>query len=335
MSSATTRTLGRNGPLVSAVGLGLMGMTISAIPDGQMFETLDKAIETGCTFWDTSDAYGDNSERLQRYFAARPGSREKVFLATKVSRYVKDDGTPGNRADPEYLLAAADKVLQRLGLPFVDLIYLHRAEHNVPIEHSVGALKQLVEAGKTKYIGLSEVSARTVRRAHTVHPLHALQVEYSAFCLDIETNGVLDTCKELGIAVVCYSPVSRGFLPGELKTYADLGEGDHRKLFPRFSEENFPKNIEIAKRVEQIARQRGVATTQFALAWLLAQGEHVIPIPGWDYRIQFDYTILELLHGLCSGARLVLAIAFIPILNHVAGDATIQSDCEEFGKLLA
>ncbi|KAH7100714.1 Aldo/keto reductase [Auriculariales sp. MPI-PUGE-AT-0066] len=280
---APTRNLGRNGPKVSAIGLGLMGMSIfyNAPPsDEQMFEALDKAIEEGCTFWDSSDFYGDNSERLQRYFAARPGAREKVFLATKVSNWWNADGSIGMRSDPEYIREAGDKVLKRLGLPYVDLLYLHRADPKVPIEHSVSALAEYVKAGKAGAIGLSEVSAATIRRAHAVHPLAAVQVEYSAFSLDIETNGVLDACGELGIAVVAYSPVSRGFLTGEIKTRNDFGPKDLRGMLPRFNEENFPKNLEVVQKLAEGAKKRGVTTTQFALAWLLAQGDNVIPIPG-------------------------------------------------------
>ncbi|KAH7100764.1 putative aldo-keto reductase [Auriculariales sp. MPI-PUGE-AT-0066] len=260
-----TRSLGRNGPKVSSIGLGLLGMSIFyGFPpsDEQMFEALDRAIEEGCTFWDSSDFYGDNSERIQKYFAARPGAREKVFFATKVSGWWNADGSFGMSNEPSSTLReATDKVLKRLGLPYVDLLYLHRADPKVPIEHSVGALADLVKAGKVGAIGLSEV-------------------EYSAFSLDIEVNGVLAACRDLGIAVVAYSPVSRGFLTGEIKTTKDFPPNDLRAMMPRFDEDNFPKNLKVVEKFAEGAEKRGVTATQLALAWLLAQGEDIIPIPG-------------------------------------------------------
>ena len=206
----------------------------------------------------------------------------KVFLATKFANVFKPDGTVTVRGDAEYVRQSIEKSLSRLQLPYVDLYYVHRIDKTVPIEETIGVLKELVQQGKIKYIGLSECSSDTIRRAHAVHPIAAVQVEYSPFSLDIEKDeiGVLKTCKELGIAVVCYSPLGRGMLTGKYKSPDDFEEGDLRKHLPRFSKENFPKNLELVDKLSSIAQQIGCTSGQLTLAWILAQGEQFIVIPG-------------------------------------------------------
>ncbi|KZV87722.1 aldo-keto reductase [Exidia glandulosa HHB12029] len=278
-----TRTLGRNGPKVSALGFGLAGISYAygePLPEDKTFALLDKAIELGATFWDSSDAYGDNSERLNRYFA-QTGNRDKVFLASKVG--IKRDGMKISVVgDPEYVRSAVDKVLERLGVPHVDIIYMHRLDPNTPVELTVGALAELVKAGKARYIGLSECSSASLRRAYAVHPIAAVQVEYSPFSLDIEDPkfDLLRTCRELGVAVVAYSPLGRGILGGKIRSRADLQPTDARLHFPRWSEENFPKNLVLVDKLRALAEKKGVTIGQLTLAWVLAQGDDIIPIPG-------------------------------------------------------
>ncbi|EJD38733.1 Aldo/keto reductase [Auricularia subglabra TFB-10046 SS5] len=293
-----TAKLGPNGPEVSAIGFGLGSISYGygqPISEEKAFELLDRAIELGCTFWDSSDMYGNNSETLKAYFE-KTGNRDKVFLASKVG-ISREGGTPRARSDPEYVRTATDKLLERLGLPYVDLLYTHRLDANVPIEHTVSALAELVKTGKAKHIGLCECAAGTLRRAHAVHPIAAVQVEYSPFSLDIEDSrvGLLSACRELGIPVVAYSPLGRGMLGGRIRSRADLEPGDKRLLFPRYSEENFPKNLELVEKLKSLAEKKGVTIGQLTLAWVMAQGEDIIPIPGTANlaRLEEDIGALE------------------------------------------
>ncbi|KAF9008393.1 Aldo/keto reductase [Cyathus striatus] len=270
---------------VSEIGLGLMG--ISAFyhkpeSDEERFKVLDAALEEGCTFWDTADIYGDSEELIGKWFK-KTGNRNKIFLATKFG-LVQGERLDKNgvNGDPEYVKEAAAKSFKRLGVDHVDLYYLHRADKTVPIEKTVGAMAELVKEGKVKYLGLSEISERTLRRAHAVHPISAVQVEYSPFALDIEDDkiGLLKACRELGIAVIAYSPLGRGLLTGQYKSPDNFEEGDFRRIIPRFSKENFPNILKLVAGLEEIANKHNATAGQIALAWLLAQGQDIIPIPG-------------------------------------------------------
>ncbi|CAF1127933.1 unnamed protein product [Rotaria sordida] len=285
MASLPTRQLGKNGPYVSAIGFGAMGLSAfygNINSDEERFKVLDRTIELGSTYIDSADIYGDSEELLGKYFKKYPHQRKKVFLATKFAICVLPDGTRSVRGNAQYVRDACAKSLQRLGLDSVDLYYVHRIDQNVPIEETMGALKELVQAGKIKYIGLSECSSDTLRRAYAVHPISAVQIEYSPFSLDIEHEdiGVLKTCRELGVAIVCYSPLGRGLLTGQIKSPDDLEENDFRKLLPRFSKENFDKNLQLVDTLTSLAKKKGCTTGQLTLAWVLAQGDDFIPIPG-------------------------------------------------------
>ncbi|CAF4044181.1 unnamed protein product [Adineta steineri] len=286
MAKVPTRQLGKNGPQVSALGFGAMGLSIgrgTVQSDEERFKILDRAIELGCTFFDSADIYGDSEDLLGKYFKKYPEQRKKVFLATKFANVVSPDWKSFSvRGDAEYVRQANEKTLKRLGLDYVDLYYAHRIDKTVPIEETVDALKELVDAGKVKYLGLSECSSDTLRRAHAVHPIACVQIEYSPFSLDIERDeiGLLKTCRELGVAIVCYSPLGRGLLGGQIKSPDDLEEGDFRKMLPRFSKENFPKNHELVNQLTALAKEKGCTVGQLTLAWILAQGDDFIPIPG-------------------------------------------------------
>lgn len=280
-----TRRLGKNGPLVSAIGFGAMGLSAfygKTAPDEERFKVFDRAIELGSTYFDSANIYGDNEDLLGKYFKKYPQQRQKVFLATKFAISLLPDGTRVVRGDAQYVREQIEISLQRLGLDYVDLYYAHRIDSKVPIEETMGALKELVEAGKIKYIGLSECSSDTLRRAYAVHPVAAVQVEYSPFSLDIEREdiGLLKTCRELGVAVVCYSPLGRGLLGGQIKSPDDLEEGDYRRVLPRFSKENFPKNLQLVDTLTTIANKKNCTPGQLTLAWILSQGEDFIVIPG-------------------------------------------------------
>ena len=261
--------------------MGLSAFYGSTEPDAERFKILDKCLSLGCTHWDSSDLYGDNEELLGKWFA-KTGNRSKIFLATKFAIFTNPDGSRGVRSDPEYVRQACEKSLKRLGVETIDLYYCHRVDQKTPIEKTIEAMVELKKEGKIKYLGLSEVSAATIRRAHKVHPISAIQIEYSPFTVDIESpaTNVLATCRELGIAIVAYSPLGRGMLTGQYKSPADFEEGDFRKVAPRFSEENFPKNLKLVDTLKAIADKKGCTPGQLTLAWLMHQGNHILPIPG-------------------------------------------------------
>lgn len=274
-----TRKLGKNGPEVTRLGFGLMGLSAfygAPKSDEERFAVLDHAYESGELFWDSADMYGDNEDLLGKWFKKNPGKRENIFLATKFANYV-DPVTQQRsvRNQPDYIRSAVDKSLSRLGIDQIDLYYVHRIQEDQPIEITVGVLKELQQAGKIKYIGLSEMSAETLRRAEKVVHIDAAQVEYSPFSLEIEDPqiDVLKAARETGTAIVAYSPLGRGFLTGSLKSPADFEEGDFRKFAPRFSEENFPKNLKLVDEFKALADEKNVTPGQLILAWLLSQGD--------------------------------------------------------------
>ena len=277
------RRLGRNGPLVSAIGLGCMGMTpIYGMPDdAEVTATVHRAIDLGINFLDTSDAYanGKNEEVVGK---ALKGKRDKVVLATKFGQKPWDNERKID-SRPEYVAQACEASLKRLGVEVIDVYYQHRVDPQVPIEDTVGAMKRLVEQGKVRYLGLSEAAPATIRRAAKVHPIVALQSEYSLWTRDMEAE-VLGTCRELGMAFVAYSPLGRGFLTGAIKDLGVLADNDRRREHPRFSADNLKRNIDLLGPLESIARRLKVEPAQVALAWLLAQGEDIVPIPGTKRR---------------------------------------------------
>jgi aryl-alcohol dehydrogenase-like predicted oxidoreductase len=277
-----TRVLGKD-LTVSAVGLGCMGMSAfyGAFDDVESSATLHRALDLGVTFLDTADIYGPyTNERLVG--AAIASRRDDVVLATKFGNEIDDQGARTGKVNgrPDYIRKAVDGSLQRLGLDVIDLYYQHRVDPSTPIEETFGALGELVAAGKVRYLGISEAAPDTIRRAHATSPLSAVQTEYSLFTRDVEDDGVLATARELGIGFVAYSPLGRGFLSGKIRSIADFAADDFRRSSPRFQGENFAKNLDALDRVVAIARRLGVTPSQLALAWVLAQGDDVVPIPG-------------------------------------------------------
>ncbi|KIM79230.1 hypothetical protein PILCRDRAFT_823831 [Piloderma croceum F 1598] len=278
--SLPTRKIGTTP--VSAIGygaMGLSGMYSKPMPDEECLKFLDTVYASGCTFWDTADVYHDSEDIIGNWFK-RTGKRNDIFLATKFGA-TSDPGRIIN-GSPAYVKESLERSLKRLGVDFVDLFYLHRPDQTVPIEYTVGAMADLVKAGKVKYLGLCECSAATLRRAHAVHPISALQVEYSPFTLDIEDEkiGLLKTARELGVIIVVYAPLGRGILTGQYKSPDDFEEHDYRRSLPRFGKENFPNILKIADAMKQIGEKHSATAGQVSLVWLLAQGNDVIPIPG-------------------------------------------------------
>src|SRR6202030_441398 len=276
------RSLGKNGMRVSALGLGCMGMSFAYGPanDEESLRVLHRYLELGGNFLDTAEIYGPykNEELLGRFLREIP--RDKVFVATKFGFRFSPDGVRGVDSSPRNVRRACDASLERLGIETIDLFYQHRVDPNVPIEETVGAMAELVSAGKVRTLGLSEAGPETLRRAANVHPIAALQSEYSLWTRDVESNGVLATCRELGIAFVPYSPLGRGFLTGAIQKVSDLDPTDWRRTNPRFAEEALQANLGLAEIVKDLAGKKGCSPAQFALAWVLAQGNDVIPIPG-------------------------------------------------------
>ncbi|EXJ85545.1 alcohol dehydrogenase [Capronia coronata CBS 617.96] len=287
-----TRKLGKNGPEVTALGFGLMGLSAfygAPKPDEERFALLDHVYKSGELLWDSADIYGDSEDLVGRWFKRNPGAREKIFLATKFANYVDPKtGERRIRNEPEYIKAACDKSLQRLGVDQIDLYYCHRIQQDQPIEITVKVMKELQDAGKVKYLGLSECSAATLRRACKVVHIDAVQMEYSPFSMEIEDYGLLQACRELGVAMVAYSPLGRGFLTGSIKSPDDFEDNDFRKYAPRFSPENFPKNLKLVDEIKALAEEKGCTPGQLVLAFLMAQGDDIIPIPGTTKTKNFD-----------------------------------------------
>ncbi len=275
------RTLGQSGVRISSVGLGCMGMSEFYGPrdDSESLNVIHRALELGVNFLDTADVYG-NGRNEQLVGRALKGRRERTVLATKFANVRDAAGNfLGVNGRPEYVLQACDASLKRLGVDYLDLYYQHRVDRSLPIEETVGAMARLVEQGKVRYLGLSEAAPATIRRAHKTHPISALQTEYSLWSRDPEME-ILSVCRELGITFVAYSPLGRGFLSGKIQSPDDLAPDDWRRMNPRFQGENFEKNLELVRRVEQMAREKGSTPAQLALAWVLAQGQDIVPIPG-------------------------------------------------------
>src|SRR5215207_3476747 len=275
------RTLGSQGLMVSELGLGCMGMSefYGTGDEDESTATIHRAIELGVTFLDTADMYGPftNERLVGKAIADR---RDQVTLATKFGNERTEDGTRlGVNGKPEYVHKACDASLKRLGVDHIDLYYQHRVDPDTPVEETWGAMRELVEAGKVRYLGISEAAPETIRRAHEIHPITALQTEYSLWSRDVEDE-ILPTVRELGIGFVAYSPLGRGFLTGQIQRFEDLPEGDYRRSNPRFQGENFDKNLELVDRVREIATEKGVTASQLALAWVMHQGDDVVPIPG-------------------------------------------------------
>ena len=287
-----TRRLGKNGPTLSAFGLGCMGMSefYGRGDDAESIATIHRALELGITYLDTADVYGPftNEELVGR---AIRGRRNQVFLATKFGILRSaDPHYRGVSGKPEYVRQACEASLRRLGVDDIDLYYQHRIDPNVPVEETVGAMARLVKEGKVRYLGLSEAGPQTIRRAHTEHPITSVQNEYSLWTRDPE-DGVLAVCRELGIGFVPYSPLGRGVLTGRITKLEDLAQDDFRRTNPRFEEGNFNKNLELASRVSQMAAEKGCTPGQLALAWVLAQGENIVPIFGTKRRIYLEENI--------------------------------------------
>ncbi|KAK2616957.1 hypothetical protein QQS21_000046 [Conoideocrella luteorostrata] len=321
--SVPTRTLGRNGPQVSGIGLGLMsfagwyGQKDTSIETSLKF--LDRAHEIGERFWDTADVYTGSEQRVGEWFR-RSGKRSDVFLATKFAMRALPDGSRGVFNDPAWVKQACANSLERLGTDIIDLYYCHRIDDKTPVEHTVQAMADLKKEGKIRYLGLSECSAATLRRAHAVHPISAYQVEYSPLFLDIESEQteILKTCRELGITVIAYSPVGRGLLTGSIKSLSDLVENDWRRGVPKLTGDNFPKITALVEKIESIAKKHNATPAQICLAWVMAQGEDFIPIPGT--------TTIKYLEDNTNAINIKLSKEEVQELRKYANDTELPGD---------
>lgn len=324
------RTLGRSKLTVSALGLGCMGMSefYGASNNAESIATIHRALDLGVTFFDTADMYGPfkNEELVGR---ALKGRREGVVLATKfgIVRSARDPGVRGICGRPDYVKSACEASLKRLGVETIDLYYQHRVDPQVPIEETVGAMADLVAAGKVRYLGLSEAGPETLRRACTVHPITALQTEYSLWSRDPE-DGLLAACRQLGVGFVAYSPLGRGFLTGQIRRFEDLDADDYRRFSPRFQGENFARNLELVRQVEALVAQRGCSAAELALAWVLSRGQDVVPIPGTRRRRHLEQNLAAL--------QIELTAAELAAIDSVAppGAAAGSRYPEEMMKLL-
>ncbi|BBP59822.1 aldo/keto reductase [Pseudomonas sp. St316] len=317
-----TRQLGHRGPHVSSIGLGCMGMSdfyTTGVDEREAIATLHRAVELGVTLFDTADMYGPhtNEELLGR---ALRGKRGSLYLASKFGLVRSSDPhARGVNGRPDYVRQSVDGSLKRLDTDYLDLYYQHRIDPEVPVEETIGAMAELVKAGKVRHIGISEASAETIQRAHAVHPLAAVQSEYSLWSREPEHNGVLATCRRLGIAFVAYSPLGRGFLTGELKSPDDFAADDYRRFNPRFQADNFNRNLALVERVKALALDKGISASQLALGWVLAQGEHVIPIPGTKQRKYLDSNV--------AAASVVLSAGELAQLDGIfAGEGAVAGD---------
>ncbi|WP_223528573.1 aldo/keto reductase [Pseudomonas sp. A-RE-23] len=317
-----TRQLGHRGPHVSSIGLGCMGMSdfyTTGVDEREAIATLHRAVELGVTLFDTADMYGPhtNEELLGR---ALRGKRDSLYLASKFGLVRSSDPhARGVNGRPDYVRQSVEGSLKRLDTDYLDLYYQHRIDPEVPVEESIGAMAELVKAGKVRHIGISEASAETIQRAHAVHPLAAVQSEYSLWSREPEHNDVLDTCRRLGIAFVAYSPLGRGFLTGELKSPEDFAADDYRRFNPRFQADNFNHNLALVERVKALALDKGISAAQLALAWVLAQGDHVIPIPGTKQRKYLESNV--------AAASVMLSADELAQLDGIfAGEGAVAGD---------